>query len=91
MSVFGIILVFLPPVIIRAKNDILNKDNFLKQIYIPSLIGLILLMISSYMLLIDETDEIFFQILIGVTAIFSIALNFGVIFMSMLRMRWAAD
>jgi len=91
MSVFGLIGVLVPPVIIRAKNDILKKDEFLKQIFIPSFIGLIFLMISYYMLLKDVTDELFFQILIGVTVILSVGINFGVIFMSMLRIRWAAD
>ena len=87
----GVILVFLPPVIVRASGKTLKKDDFLKQIFIPCIIGLILVMISSYMLLMNNTDEIFFQVLVGVTVILSIGLNSGVIFMSMLRMRWAAD
>ena len=94
MSVVGVILVCLPSFIVSGlseKEKILNKDDFLKQIFIPSFIGLIFLMISYYMLLKDVTDELFFQILIGVTVILSVGINFGVIFMSMLRMRWAAD
>ena len=94
MSFAGIILVCLPSFIVSGLSDkekVLKKDDFLKQIFIPSFIGLIFLMISSYMLLKDVTDELFFQILIGVTVILSVGINFIVIFLSMLRMRWAAD
>jgi hypothetical protein len=94
MSFVGIILVCLPSFIVSVLSDkdkILKKDDFLKQIFIPSFIGLIFLMISSYMLLKDVTDELFFQLLIGVTVILSVGINSIVIFLSMLRMRWAAD
>jgi len=91
MSVFGFIGVLVPPAVVRGMNQLLKKDDFLKQVFIPTIVGLILLGISYYMLLKEVTDEIFFQILIGVTVILSVGINLGVIFMSMLRMRWAAD
>ena len=97
IAVAGLILVLLPPLIVRFMKDEkgnyikLNKQDFVTQIFIACLLGLLCIMFTSYMLLKDETDELFFQILVGVTAITSISINFGVIFMSMLRMRWAAD
>ena len=88
----GVLLVFLPSIIVRGlPYHRKNKDDFTKQVFIPSIIGLIFVMVAYYFLLKEITDEIFFQVLIGITVIFSIGINSGVIFMSMLRMRWAAD
>ena len=91
IAITGLMLVLVPPLIVRGQSKKLNKEDFVKQIFIFCLVGLLCIMFTSYMLLKDETDELFFQILFGVTAITSISINFGVIFMSMLRMRWAAD
>lgn len=92
IAFFGVLLVFLPSIIVVSlPYNHKNKDDFTKQVFIPSIIGLFFVMFAYYFLLKEITDELFFQVLIGITVIFSIGINSGVIFMSMLRMRWAAD
>jgi hypothetical protein len=84
-------MVIIPPMIPKAQNKLLGASEFALQVYTPTTIGLILVMVGFYGILKDTTDERLWQVLITVSAGGAIFLSAVAGFLSLILLRWQSD
>ena len=70
----GVLCIFVPPIVAASKKDKFQREQFVLNVSVPVLIGLLLYGISTYMLL-NDADGAFFYTIIPVTAISGIAVS----------------
>lgn len=89
--VIGFLLVLIPPINSKIHNQLLNADDYKIQVYIPTTIGFLLLILGFYGVLKDTYNERHWQILIAISAIGSIYLSSIAGFQSLILLRWQSD
>ena len=70
----GILCIFVPPIVAVSKQDKFQREQFVLNVSVPVLVGLLLYLAGSYMLL-KDADDAFFYAIIPVTAISGIAVS----------------
>lgn len=89
--VMGYLLVLVPPIIPKAQGKLLSPSDFSLQVYTPTTIGLLLIIIGFYGIFKDTTDERLWQVLITVSAGGAIFLSAVAGFLSLIVIRWQSD
>lgn len=87
----GFLLVITPPIIPKAQNRLLTADEFTFQVYVPTTVGFLFLMLGFYGILKDSYNERLWQILIAVSAGGAIFLSCIAGFQSIILLRWQSD
>jgi hypothetical protein len=70
----GVLCIFVPPIVAVSKQDKFQREQFVLNVSVPVLAGLLLYGIGTYMLL-KDADDAFFYAIIPVTAISGIAVS----------------
>ena len=91
LLILGFLLVVIPPIIPKAQKKLLNPNDFTFQVYVPTTIGFLFLMLGFYGILKDSYNERLWQVLIAVTATGSIFLSCIAGFQSLILLRWRSD
>jgi hypothetical protein len=91
LLILGFLLVIVPPIIPKSQNLLLSPDEFTFQVYVPTTIGFLFLMLGFYGVLKDSYNERLWQILIAVSAAGSIFLSCIAGFQSLILLRWQSD
>jgi hypothetical protein len=91
LLILGFLLVVVPPIVPKAQKKLLNPNDFTFQVYIPTTIGFLFLMLGFYGILKDTYNERLWQVLIAVTATGSIFLSCIAGFQSLILLRWRSD
>jgi hypothetical protein len=87
----GFLLVFVPPVTVISMKKKLQKEEFTMQIFLPQLLGLLLLMGGMAGVTYQNTDELPWQILITFSAAGAMFISLVSAFQSMILLRWRSD
>ena len=91
LLILGFLLVVVPPIVPKAQNKLLNPNDFTFQVYVPTTIGFLFLILGFYGILKDTYNERLWQVLIAVTAAGSIFLSCIAGFQSLILLRWRSD
>jgi hypothetical protein len=89
LFIIGFLLLWIPVIITKTRNSKLKKEEYLTNIFLETIIGLIFIMIAFSIIFKQNysEEELYFPIF--VSAIGGIAFSLIVIFMSLYRMRYA--
>ncbi len=82
---------FVPPVTVISMKKKLQKEEFTMQIFLPQLLGLLLLMGGMAGVTYQNTDELPWQILITFSAAGAMFISLVSAFQSMILLRWRSD
>jgi hypothetical protein len=93
--ILGILLIFVSPIIPSAQGKRLSPNDFKLQVFLPTMLGLILAF-AGYMFLLNDKisgglDEQFFQILIIFTSVGGILVSHMILLQSNLVINYQAD
>jgi len=70
----GVLCILIPPVVAKSKTKMFQREQFVLNVSVPVLVGLLLYLAASYMLL-KDADDAFFYAIIPVTAMSGIAVS----------------
>jgi len=70
----GVLCIFVPPIVAVSKQEKFQRGQFVLNVSIPVLVGLLLYLAASTMLM-KDSDDAFFYTIIPVTAISGIAVS----------------
>ena len=87
----GFLLVLIPPIIPKANHQLLSANDFTFQVYVPTTIGFLFLILGFYGVLKDSYNERLWQILIPVSAAGALFLSCIAGFQSLILLRWQSD
>lgn len=87
----GFLLVFVPPVTVISMKKKLQKEEFTMQIFLPQLLGLLMLMAGMAGVTWQVTDELPWKVLITFSAAGALFISFVSAFQSVILLRWRSD
>ena len=87
----GFLLLIIPPAIPSAAGQKLGGTTFSLQVFLPTTIGILVLMVAYYGLFKENFNESFWQTLITITASGAILISLVASGLSLTRMRWMSD
>jgi hypothetical protein len=91
LLVIGFLLVFVPPVTVISMNKKLQKEEFTLQIFLPQLLGLLLLMGGMAGVTQEMTDEFSWKVLITFSSAGALFVSLVSAFQSVILLRWRSD
>lgn len=87
----GFLLLIVPPAIPSAAGQKLAGTSYALQVFLPTTIGIVVLMLAYYGLYKESYNEYFWQVIISITAAGGILLSLVASGLSLTRMRWMSD
>ena len=91
LLILGFMMVIIPPIIPKARKVLLSPDDFAFQVYVPTTVGFLFLMLGFYGVLKDSSNERLWQLLIATSAGGAIFLSCVAGFQSLILLRWRSD
>ena len=70
----GVLFIFVPPIVAISKTEKFQREQFVLNVSLPVLVGLLIYLVASAMLM-KDADDAFFYAIIPVTAISGIAVS----------------
>ena len=70
----GVLFIFVPPIVAISKTEKFQREQFVLNVSLPVLVGLLIYLVASAMLM-KDADDAFFYTIIPVTAISGIAVS----------------
>lgn len=87
----GFLLVFVPPVTLISMKKKLQKEEFTLQLFLPQLLGLLMLMGGMAGVTYQVTDELPWQVIITLSSAGAIFISLISAFQSVILLRWRSD
>ena len=91
LFIIGELLILIPTLVPLIKEERLEQKRFTLEVFLPTLIGMIILNLAFYNIMYNSYDEKSWELLIAIIASISILYSISVAFQSMILLRWRSD
>ena len=91
LLLIGFLLTLIPPIIPLAQHKKVEANEFSLNVFLPTTIGILLMIGGFYGILYDMRNDFHWQVLIALTAAGAIIISCVAGFQSVITVRWRAD
>ena len=91
LLLIGFLLTLVPPIVPLAQHRKLEANEYSLNVFLPTTIGILLMMGGFYGVLYDMRNDFHWEVLISLTAAGAIIISSVAAFQSVITVRWRSD